>query len=63
MDEENPLTENEAERYIVEENIIIEDLRNFLVGFGLIELKTFALTNNFNQYKIEKLIKQSNLVF
>ena len=34
------------------ENIIIEDLRNFLVGFGLIELKTFALTNNFNQYKM-----------
>lgn len=43
------------------ENIIIEDLRNFLVGFGLIELKTFALTNNINQYKMMNIEEEEHI--
>jgi phenylalanyl-tRNA synthetase beta chain len=33
------------------ENILTEDLANFLVGLGLIEVKTFALTNHLDQFK------------
>jgi len=33
------------------ENILAEDLANFLVGLGLIEIKTFALTNHLDQFK------------
>ncbi len=32
-------------------NILKEDIANFLVGFGLIELNTWALTNHLNQYE------------
>jgi phenylalanyl-tRNA synthetase beta chain len=31
-------------------NILVEDICNFLVGLNLIEIKTFALTNNIDQF-------------
>lgn len=38
-------------------NIFIEDLANFLVGLGLVEVKTFSLTNCLDQYNKMNLEK------
>ncbi|MBU0470465.1 MAG: phenylalanine--tRNA ligase subunit beta [Nanoarchaeota archaeon] len=37
-------------------NILIEDICNFLIGFNLIELKTFALTNHQDQFEKMNLV-------
>tara|TARA_Y100000310_G_C20646180_1_gene796730 strand:- start:653 stop:2059 length:1407 start_codon:yes stop_codon:yes gene_type:complete len=42
-------------------NILIEDLCNFLIGFGLIEVKTFALTNYQDQYEKMSLPEEKHI--
>jgi phenylalanyl-tRNA synthetase beta chain len=43
------------------ENILYEDIANFLVNFGLMEVKTFALTNHTSQYEDMNIKEQPHI--